>query len=417
MRFRVHPCQGLEGEITPGGYKHACLPIIAASLLCDEPVVLEGVPATSDVDVLCEAIRHLGGQADLRGNSLTIDASGIYRWEISQELASRMRGTYLFMPALISRCGRFAVPQPGGDQIGDRTLEFGLQVMREMGAVAENKPVMTGRAERLKGTALRFGITNDLPSVTKIGLIAGALARGVTVLYNPFQSPEITDLGNFLNAMGADISGTGTDTIVIVGKERLGGGRYRIMPDPLEAGTFLTACGMIGGRVTVRGISPETMPADLQVLNHMGMDLTVGADFVTARSPGRLCGADFRSGPFPEMNTDVAPLFVALATLARGISAFEETVWENRWGYVQELQKMGARIAIDGQNLTIKGIERLKGRQVTAGDLRAAAVLTLAGLAAEGVTEVLDAHLVFRGYARFNEKLAALGASIEIEEG
>jgi UDP-N-acetylglucosamine 1-carboxyvinyltransferase len=415
MRFRVHPCQGLEGEITPDGYKHATLPIIAASLLSDAPVELEGIPATSDVEVLCEAIRHLGGRADLTGNSLSIDASGICKWEIPRELASRMRGTYLFMPALISRCGRFAVPQPGGDQIGDRTLEFGLQVMREMGAVAENKPVMTGRAERLKGTVLRFGITNDLPSVTKIGLIAGSMARGVTILYNPFQSPEITDLGNFLNAMGADISGTGTDTIVIVGKERLAGGRYRIMPDPLEAGTFLAACGMIGGRVTVRGISPETMPADLLVLKHMGMDITTGPDFITARSPTRLSGADFRSGPFPEMNTDVAPIFVALAALARGASSFEETVWEDRWGYVLELQKMGAHIAIDGQKLSIKGVDRLKGRQVTAGDLRAAALLTLAGLAAEGVTEVLDAHLAFRGYARFNEKLAALGASIEIE--
>jgi UDP-N-acetylglucosamine 1-carboxyvinyltransferase len=215
--------------------------------------------------------------------------------------------------------------------------------------------------------------------------------------------------------MGADISGTGTDTIVIVGKERLAGGRYRIMPDPLEAGTFLAACGMIGGRVTVRGISPETMPADLLVLKHMGMDITTGPDFITARSPTRLSGADFRSGPFPEMNTDVAPIFVALAALARGASSFEETVWEDRWGYVLELQKMGAHIAIDGQKLSIKGVDRLKGRQVTAGDLRAAALLTLAGLAAEGVTEVLDAHLAFRGYARFNEKLAALGASIEIE--
>lgn len=416
MRFRVHHCQGLEGEITPGGYKHASLPIIAASLLIEEPVELEGVPATSDVEVLCEAIRHLGGRADLRGNSLTIDSSGICKWEISRKLSSRMRGTYLLMPALITRCGQFAVAQPGGDQIGDRTLEFGLQVMREMGAVAENKPVMTGRATRLKGTSLRFRHTNDLPSVTKIGLIAGSMARGVTVLYNPFRSPEITDLGNFLNAMGADISGTGTDTIVIVGKERLCGGRYRIMSDPLEAGTFLVACGMIGGRVTVRGVSPETMPADLQLLDRMGMDLTVGPDFVTARSLNRLCGADFKSGPFPEMNTDVAPLFVALAALTKGISSFEETVWEGRWGYVRELQKMGANIAIDDQKLTIKGIERLKGRQVTAGDLRAAAVLILAGLASEGVTEVLDAHLVFRGYERFNEKLAALGASIEIEK-
>jgi len=415
MRFRVHPCQGLEGEITPGGYKHASLPIIAASLLIEEPVELEGVPATSDVEVLCEAIRHLGGRADLRGNSLTIDSSGICKWEIPRELSSRMRGTYLFMPALITRCGRFSVAQPGGDQIGDRTLEFGLQVMREMGAVAENKPIMTGRAKRLTGTSLRFRDTNDLPSVTKIGLIAGSLAQGVTVLYNPFRSPEITDLGNFLNAMGADISGTGTDTIVIVGKERLHGGRYRIMADPLEAGTFLAACGITGGKVTVRGVSPETMPADLQLLERMGMDLTLGPDFVTARSTDRLCGADFKSGPFPEMNTDVAPLFVALAALTKGNSSFEETVWEGRWGYVRELQKMGAHITIDGQKLTIKGVEHLKGGRVTAGDLRGAAVLTLAGLASESITEVRDAHLAFRGYERFNEKLVALGASIEIE--
>jgi UDP-N-acetylglucosamine 1-carboxyvinyltransferase len=415
MRFRVYPVQGLEGDITPGGYKHASLPIIAASLLIEEPVTLGGVPVTSDVEVLCEAIRHLGGQADLSGKDLTIDSTGIDKWEIPRELSSRMRGTYLFMPALIGRCGRFAVAQPGGDQIGDRTLEFGLQVMREMGAVAENKPVMTGRASHLVGTGLRFRDTNDLPSVTKIGIIAGVVAHGVTVLYNPFRSPEITDLANFLNAMGADISGAGTDTIVIVGKSRLHGGRYRIMADPLEAGTFLAACGMTSGKITVKGLSPQTMPGDLDLLDRMGMDLTVGSDFITAQSNNRLCGADFISGPFPEINTDVAPLYVGLAALCQGTSRFEETVWESRWGYVHELQKMGARIAIDGQRLTIRGAERLKGREVTATDLRAAAVLTLAGLSAEAPTEVLDAHLVFRGYERFDEKLASLGATIEIE--
>ncbi len=418
MIFEVHPSTGLYGEVRPGGYKHSVLPIIAASLLSDEPVELRGVPETSDVDVLCKTIRHLGGSAERRGGSLHLCAAGVTGWEVPAEFAGQLRGIYLFMPSLLIRCGRFAVPTPGGDQIGDRTLEFGLHILREMGATTENGPVMSGeRQGRLRGTVIRNWDHNDLPSITKIGLIAGSVAEGITVIHNPFRSPEIIDLANFLIALGADISGMGSDTVVIVGSERLRGGSHEVLRDPIEASTFLAACAMVGGEVTATGVRADTLPADLAILRGAGVEVIEGSDFVTVRAvAGQLKAVDFASTPrFPDLNTDAAPHFVGMAGMCAGCSSYEEGVWEGRWGYIGELNKMGAKMRVDGKRLIMEGIPRYRAAEVLAGDLRAASTLILAGLAAEGgVTRVHDAHLAYRGYEFYDEKLRRLGAKIDV---
>lgn len=415
MRFHVHPCERMSGEVFPGGYKHSALAILSASLLAGEPVELEGVPGTSDVGVICQAIRYLGGTVEQDGSTVTIDPSGIHRTDVPDDLARQLRAIYLFIPSLLARFGSFAVARPGGDRIGDRTLEFGLQVAREMGAEAVNDSVMTGKAKRLVGTQLSIGNTNDAPSITKIALIAGSLARGTTVVENAFRSPEIVDLANFVNAMGGDVSGAGTDTLVILGQDKLHGTRFRVASDPLEASTFIAGCAMVGGTLTVRGVSPGMMPADLDLFTRAGLRLSTGSDHITVHAEKPLRAVDFSCGGFPGLNTDAAPPLVGMAALLEGESHYRETVWEGRWSYVHELCKLGADITVEGRELTIRGVPGFRAGTVTAGDLRAAATLILAGLASDGVTTVEDAHLAYRGYEHFDRKLRMLGARIDVE--
>ena len=395
------------------GAKNAVLPIMTATLLADGPVTISNVPHLHDVTTTLELLGRMGVDlvVDERMN-ITIDARSITSFSAPYELVKTMRSSILVLGPLLSRFGQADVSLPGGCAIGSRPVNLHIKGLQALGARIEvENGTIKARVERLKGTRLVM----DLVTVTGTEnlMMAAALARGTTLIENAAREPEVVDLADCLIAMGARIEGAGTDTIEIEGVDELHGTHYSVLPDRIESGTFLVATAMTGGHVRIKGAAPQTMDAVLQALRETGAEISLGEDWVELDMAGRRPkSVSVRTAPYPAFPTDMQAQFTALNVIAQGTGIITETVFENRFMHVQELQRMGAAIQLEGNTAIIKGVARLTGAPVMATDLRASASLVLAGLVARGETLVDRIYHLDRGYECIEEKLAQLGADI-----
>ncbi len=404
----------LQGEVRVSAAKNAALPLLAASLLSEAPVVLENVPRLADVATITELLGRLGTEIREEGGATVARTPRLTSVEAPYALVSTMRASVLVLGPLVARGGRARVALPGGCAIGVRPIDLHLKGLERLGAEIQlSQGYVEAHAARLKGARIVF----DLVTVTGTEnlMMAAALAEGTTVLENAAREPEIPDLARLLNAMGARISGAGTERIEIEGVRELGGARHRIIPDRVEVGTFLVAGAITRGDVTVRDVVPDHLTAVLDKLEATGAWLDVGADRVRVRMDDRPRPVDIVTNPFPGFATDMQAQMMALLGLADGPSAITETIFENRFMHAAELRRLGAAIEIDGHRAVVRGVPGYQGAPVMATDLRASASLVLAGLAAAGTTEVSRVYHLDRGYEAMERKLAALGARIRRE--
>lgn len=412
-KFLITGGASLNGEIRIAGAKNAALPILAGILLADGEVILSNVPHLRDITTTMDLLRHMGVTVRIREHGgIEAGVREITRLSAPYELVKTMRASILVLGPLVGRFGRADVSLPGGCAIGARPVNLHLDGLRAMGAeINVEKGYIHARAERLHGTRLVL----DLVTVTGTEnlMMAAALADGETVIENAAREPEITDLAEFLNSMGAKIRGTGTDRIQVEGVEQLGGTSYRVLPDRVETGTYLVAAAITGGRILCRDTRPDLLNAVLLKLREAGARIETGPDWVLLDMMGRRPQAvDVHTAPYPAFPTDMQAQLCALNSVAEGIGTITETVFENRFMHVLELQRMGADIWLEGNVAVCRGVERLTAAPVMATDLRASAGLVLAGLVAEGETLVDRIYHIDRGYDRIEEKLTALGARI-----
>jgi UDP-N-acetylglucosamine 1-carboxyvinyltransferase len=404
----------LDGDVQVSGAKNAALPILAATLLADGAVSLGNVPHLNDVTTTAKLLRRMGVAVDLpRDGRVTADAAGIREFVAPYELVKTMRASILVLGPLLGRFGVADVSLPGGCAIGARPVNLHVAGLRAMGAtIAIEGGYIKARAKALHGAR----IVLDLVTVTGTEnlMMAAACARGESVLENAAREPEVVDLANFLNKMGAKIEGAGSDTIRIQGVERLVGADYDVMPDRIESGTYLVAGAITGGRVRLTHATPEHFDAVLLKLEEAGARIERGTDFVELDMRGeRPRAVDLRTAPYPGFPTDMQAQFCALNAVAEGTASITETIFENRFQHALELQRLGANLSIQGNTVIVRGVPKLTGAQVMATDLRASASLVLAGLQAEGTTIVDRIYHVDRGYERIEDKLGRLGARID----
>ena len=404
----------LDGEIRISGAKNAALPILAATLLSADPVVIHNVPHLHDITTMNELLRCLGVELIISEKlSVEVRASTISDFTAPYGLVKTMRASILVLGPLVARLGRARVSFPGGCAIGSRPVDLHLRGLEALGAsiTIEDGYINASCSGRLRGA--RFLMDTVSVGATENLMMAAVLADGRTILENAAREPEIVDLARCLNAMGADVQRAGSDTIVIQGVERLHGCEYTVMPDRIEAGTYLVAAAATGGRVKLRDVVPDTLDAVLAKLEEAGAEIHTGADWITLDMKGRRPRAvNVRTAPYPGFPTDMQAQFTALNAIAEGTGAVTETVFENRLMQVNEMNRMGARIVIEGHTAIITGTETLKGAPVMASDLRASASLVIAGLAAQGETVVDRIYHIDRGYECIEEKLQQLGATI-----
>ncbi len=403
----------LEGEITISGAKNAALPILAGTLLTADGVTVRNVPHLNDVTTIISLLQSMGAMVTIDDRlSIEVDSSDISERCAPYELVKTMRASILVLGPLVSRFGEADVSLPGGCAIGARPVNLHVAGLQAMGAdvTVENGFIMA-RADRLTGAHIVFDIVTV--TGTENLMMAAVLARGETILENAAREPEIRDLANFLNSMGAKITGAGSSTIRIEGVDEVGGTAYTVLPDRIEAGTYLVATAMTGGRVRLKKTSPDCLDAVLVKLAEAGASVEVGDDWIELDMKGRRPKAvDIRTLPYPAFPTDMQAQFCAMNAMAEGVGTVTETIFENRFQHVLELQRMGADIRVEGNMAISTGIEKLTAAPVMATDLRASAGLVLAGLAAEGETLVDRIYHVDRGYERIEEKLNQLGATI-----
>lgn len=403
----------LDGEIRISGAKNAALPVLAATLLADGPMTVGNVPHLQDVTTTMELLGAMGVSLMIDEKlAIETDVSTIKTFIAPYDLVKTMRASILVLGPLLARFGEAEVSLPGGCAIGSRPVNLHIQGLQAMGAdvVVENGYIKA-RAKRLKGAKLVLEIVTV--TGTENLMMAAALADGTTVLENAAREPEVVDLANCLVRMGAKISGAGTSTIIIEGVEKLNGIRYDVVPDRIETGTYLVAAAITGGRIKVKDTQPETLDAVIVKLRESGADIEVGEDWISLDMKGRRPQAvDVHTSPYPAFPTDMQAQFTALNAVAEGSSTITETVFENRFMHVQELERMGADVRLEGNTAIINGVGQLTAAPVMATDLRASASLVLAGLVANGDTEVQRIYHIDRGYERIEEKLQQLGATI-----
>jgi UDP-N-acetylglucosamine 1-carboxyvinyltransferase len=403
----------LAGDVTISGAKNAALPVLAATLLADGPVVLSNVPHLNDITTTVKILRQMGVEVVFHdGVRLEIDSSRVTNLVAPYELVRTMRASILTLGPLLGRYGSADVSLPGGCAIGARPVDLHVKALRSMGATIEiENGYIRARAKRLRGTRL------VLDTVTVTGtenlLMAAVFAEGETLIENAAREPEVVDLARFLIAMGARIEGEGTATIRVQGVATLAGVEYTIMPDRIETGTYLVAAAVTGGRIRARKTAPGTLDAVLQKLEAAGASIESGADWISLDMQGRRPRAvDVSTAPYPAFPTDMQAQFCALNAIAEGSGVITETIFENRFQHALEMQRMGADMTVRGNTVLIRGVEALKGAEVMATDLRASASLVLAGLAARGRTTVARIYHIDRGYESLEEKLSMLGARI-----
>lgn len=406
----------LEGEVHIGGAKNSVLKIMAASLMVPGEVVLERVPAITDVFLMQEVLQRLGAQVTFENNTMRIDASGELSEETPYELVTKMRASIQVLGPLLARLGRARVSMPGGDAIGSRPIDLHLAGLERMGAkFSSEHGFIEGVADRLVGTRILL----EFPSVgaTENILMAAVTAKGTTAIENAAREPDIQDLAAFLNRCGARIEGAGTPSVTIEGVESLTpGARHAIIPDRIEAGTFAVAAAATGGDITIKDCRPDHLELPLQKLQDAGAEIARGDGEVTVRMAGRPAPLDLVTLPYPGFPTDLQPLMMVLLSHSTGPSILTENVFESRFLFVDELNRMGSQIRVEGHHAVIRGIERLSACPVRVPDIRAGAALVLGALCADGDTEIYDVWHIERGYERFPEKLRGLGAGVAVVE-
>lgn len=413
-KLLIKGCGQLSGTVRISGAKNAALPILAGTLLATEPVTVRNIPHLKDVTTTISLLQMMGVRVTIDDQlNVEVDASEVTNREAPYELVRTMRASILVLGPLVARFGEASVSLPGGCAIGARPVNLHVAGLQALGAdVSVENGFIKARAARLKGAHIVF----DTVTVTGTEnlLMAAVLADGETVLENAAREPEVTDLANFLIVLGANIDGVGSGTLVVHGVDRLGGGDYSVLPDRIEAGTYLVAAAMTGGKIRVVDAAPKTLEAVLIKLGEAGAAIATGDDWIELDMQGRRPNSvDIRTAPYPAFPTDMQAQFCALNAIADGVGTITETIFENRFQHVLELQRMGADIQLEGNTAIIKGVERLTAAPVMATDLRASAGLVLAGLAAEGETLVDRIYHVDRGYERIEEKLRQVGATIQ----
>ena len=419
--IRVRSSGPLEGTVRINGAKNAALPILAASLLGTEEIIIDGIPPLKDVEVMVEVLRSLNAKVEyIDKETIKIDPSTVNSCNPPFELVNKMRASFIVMGPLLTKFGKIQIGLPGGCSIGKRPIDLHLKGFKALGAKLDKDPNSIG-AEAGPAGLIGTLIYLDFPSVgaTQNIMLAASMAKGETIIENAAKEPENVDLANFLNKMGAKVRGAGTSRIVIKGVPKLRGARHTIIPDRIEASTFLVGACMTGGNIRVENVLAEHIRPVLAKLSEVGASIieSEDEDTITLSMKGRPQATQIRTLPYPGFPTDVQAQFMALMTIAEGQSKVDETVFENRFMHVDELNKMGALIVTEGNDAIIRGVDRLKGSRVNATDLRAGAALILAGLVAEGETDVYNVYHLDRGYYRFEERLRELGADIErIEE-
>lgn len=406
----------LRGEVRMAGAKNAALPILLATILTDEPCTIRNLPDVVDVRTTLRLLSDLGANVETSAGGAHIVTSTIGRQEASYELVKTMRASFLVLGPLLARFGRARVSQPGGCAIGGRPVNLHLYGLQEMGAKIDLVHGYTeARAERLRGALVHL----DVPSVgaTEHLMMVASLADGVTTIENAAREPEVVDLAAALASMGARIEGAGEAVVRIEGVPCLHGMDFSVLPDRIEAGTFLMAGAITGGDVMVRGARADHLHAVLVKLREAGAVVDESTEGIRVRAPQRLCGVDVKTLPYPGFPTDLQAQMMAVMTVAEGTSVFTETIFENRFMHVNEFNRLGADITLQGNSAVVRGVDRLSGAPVMATDLRASVSLVLAGLRAENTTEILRVYHLDRGYEHLEAKLSELGASIERAEG
>ncbi|HET7198909.1 MAG TPA: UDP-N-acetylglucosamine 1-carboxyvinyltransferase [Burkholderiales bacterium] len=410
-KLRIRGGRPLDGEVTVSGAKNAALPIMCATLLGAEPLRLTNVPRLMDVATMAKLLAQMGVRVERDEGAMTLQAREIGSPTAPYELVRTMRASVLVLGPLLARCGQAKVSLPGGCAIGQRPVDQHLKGLQAMGAeIAIEHGYMHASARRLRGAR----IVMDMVTVTGTEnlMMAAALAEGTTLIENAAREPEVVDLARCLAAMGARIEGAGSDAIRVEGVASLGGAAHRIMPDRIEAATYLVAAAAAGGRVRLRGAASDCLDASLEKLREAGASITLRGDAIELEMAGRPQAVSVRTAPYPGFATDMQAQFMALATVANGTAVITETIFENRFMHALELQRLGADIAIQGNSAVVRGVARLQGAAVMATDLRASAGLVIAGLAAEGETLVDRIYHLDRGYEALESKLGALGAQI-----
>ncbi len=414
-KILVKKSQPLKGHVKIDGAKNSVLPIIAATLLAKDKSVLKGVPNLKDVHVISDLIKYLGAEVEYKDNILTIDATNIKTCEAPYELVSKMRASFLIMGPLLARFNTTKISMPGGCAIGTRPIDLHLKGFKSLGAKIDMEHgFVEATTEKLVGTKLYL----DFPSVgaTENIMMAATLAEGTTIIENAAEEPEIVDLANFLNEMGANIKGAGTNTIRIKGVKKLKGAEHNIIPDRIEAATYMVAAAITKGDITIENVIMDHLKPVVAKLKEAGCEVEEMENSVRVIGPEVIQPIDIKTLPHPGFPTDVQSQFMAMLTVSSGTSTVIETVFENRFMHVAEFNRMGADIKIEGRSAIVKGVNKLHGANVNATDLRAGASLILCGLIAEGETLIGDIYHIQRGYVDIDKKISALGGNIQIIE-
>ena len=414
-KYQIQGGKPLRGTVHISGAKNAAVAIIPAALLVDGTCRIENIPQISDVTLILQILQELG--ADVRTVNRTtvdVDCSRVRNRQVPYDLARKIRASYYLVGALLGRFGWAEVPLPGGCDLGGRPIDQHIKGFVAMGAEVDVRNGLIYARVPDGGRLAGGQIYLDMVSVgaTMNIMLAGVLASGMTVIENAAKEPHIVDLANFLNSMGANIMGAGTDVIKIRGVEKLQGGTYSIIPDQIEAGTYMAAVSAAGGELLIKNVIPKHLDCITAKLVEMGVEVEELDDAVRVRRSGPLNRVNVKTMPYPGFPTDMQPQIAAVLCLARGTSVLTEGVWDNRYRYVDEFRRMGARIQVDGKVAVIEGVDALTGAPVHACDLRAGAAMVIAGLAAQGITEIDGIHHIERGYETLVEKLASVGADI-----
>ncbi len=411
-KFVIRGGNRLTGEVSISGAKNAAIAIIPATILSDGICRIENVPDITDVNAITKILYDMGaGVRTVNKTTLEIDSSTIRTYIASEELARRMRGSYYLLGALLGRFHHAVVTMPGGCDFGVRPIDQHLKGFAALGA---KHRIESGMVDVFADKLVGSNIYLDVASVgaTANIMLAAVKAEGVTVIENAAKEPHIVDLANFLNSMGADIHGAGTDIIKICGVSHLSGTNYSIIPDQIEAGTYMVAAAATGGDVLIKNVIPKHLESISAKLEEMGVDLEEYDDSIRVKRTGKLNKCNIKTMPHPGFPTDMQPQIAVLLSLAEGTSIINESVWDNRFRYVEELKRMGAQISVDGKLAVIEGVDHLDAAPVKATDLRAGAALVIAGLCANGVTQIENIQQIERGYENIEEKLQKLGADM-----
>ena len=415
-KYVIHGGKPLNGEVEVSGAKNAAVAIIPATLMVNGVCRLENIPQISDADMLMTILEHLGAKVRVvNPSTVDIDCTDVRYTDAPYDLMRKIRASYYLIGAMLGRFGAAKTTMPGGCNFGVRPIGQHIKGMTALGADVEvTGGFVYARAADGKLHGTKIYLDKVSVGATMNIILAASMARGRTIIENAAKEPHIVDLANFLNSMGADVRGAGTDSVKINGTDSLHGGTYTIIPDQIEAGTYMVACAATGGEVRIKNVIPRHLESISAKLREMGVTVIADEDSVTVRSSGSLRRVNIKTMPYPGFPTDMQPQFAAALCRANGQSVITEGIYDNRFKYMTELRKMGANVSVEGRGAVIEGVDKLSGAPVAACDLRAGAAMVIAGLSAEGVTEVEDIHYIERGYENFVGKLRALGADIEL---